>query len=373
MNVLILRPRIEKGGAGRYIVHLVKSLNKFQPDLRISIATSTGNLLSEIEDLIDYYPIPAYPSSIKNLIDSTIQLRRIIKTNKIDLINTHHRFSSAAANLSRYSIDIPIISTVHEFKDDHKVFSKILFGDETIVFSNAVKRNLLLNYHINPDHIHVIPMGISPKRPSLEETRKIRESYRLMDDTPTIVLIARLSKEKGCSTFLRAASKIISNGIDARFFLVGEGPLLSELRALANQLRIDRNVIFVGWQENIYPFIAIADFLVLPSLNEAFGMTILEGFSLGKTTIGSNVGGIPEIISHNENGILFEPGDSDELASLMLLLIKAPQLSKKLGLNGKKYFLMNHSTKSMVKETIRIFENCIERKNGIDARKFPQQ
>jgi glycosyltransferase involved in cell wall biosynthesis len=138
-------------------------------------------------------------------------------------------------------------------------------------------------------------------------------------------------------------------------------------------LRIDRNVIFVGWQENIYPFIAIADFLVLPSLNEAFGMTILEGFSLGKTTIGSNVGGIPEIISHNENGILFEPGDSDELASLMLLLIKAPQLSKKLGLNGKKYFLMNHSTKSMVKETIRIFENCIERKNGIDARKFPQQ
>jgi glycosyltransferase involved in cell wall biosynthesis len=125
---------------------------------------------------------------------------------------------------------------------------------------------------------------------------------------------------------------------------------MPELKKMARELGIEKNVQFLGFRKDIYNLIGLADMVVLSSRSEGLGISILEALALKKPVIASNVGGIPEIITHGKTGLLVPPDDPEALAGAMLYLIKNPEEGKKMGLDGYKILTDKYSAEIMLKE-----------------------
>jgi glycosyltransferase involved in cell wall biosynthesis len=140
-------------------------------------------------------------------------------------------------------------------------------------------------------------------------------------------------QHKGQSVILEVARRAQADHPDLHFLLVGGGCDEMMLRDRARDLD---NVEFVGRVDNVGDYYAAMDIFVFPSCEEALGSAILEAMSCGLPVIGSNVGGIPEVVRPDENGMLFPCGDADTLYDAILTLVRDPALKERLAAGARK-------------------------------------
>ncbi|MBK6328282.1 MAG: glycosyltransferase family 4 protein [Chloroflexi bacterium] len=353
MKVLLLRPQIEAGGASRVIIQLVNGLKA--SGIEVEIATAGGEWLPKLEEIAICHNIPLYPSTPQNLLRSIWALSKLVSREKYQLLNPHHRFAAIACNLLSIHNSVPIVSTVHETKTDRTIISALTFAPKAIVFSQAVKENLIQCHHFIDRDIFLVPMGVDVLPPHPEEVAVVKKEFLLSEDTPTVSCITRLSQEKGCETFLRAVALVLSRGSRAKFLLVGDGPQKSELSVLAERLNIKEFLEFTGWRNDVPAIIENSNFLVLPSISEGVGIAIIEGMALKKPTIGTLAGGIPEVIRDSETGLLVPSSDPEALANAIISLIEDQAFCRQLGLAGKKHYEERFSLKNMINRTLEVY------------------
>jgi glycosyltransferase involved in cell wall biosynthesis len=165
-----------------------------------------------------------------------------------------------------------------------------------------------------------------------------RAEFRIPPKSPLFGVIAMMRPEKGQRTFINAAARVLKSAPDARFVLVGGGggPYVDKLYE-----KIRRKfpwspspVTITGYREDVSQVMAALDVVVVPSLHDAQTIVIPEAFAAGRPVIASRVGGIPELVTHEENGLLVEPADNDALAAAMLRLLADPVLRNDLASAG---------------------------------------
>ena len=147
------------------------------------------------------------------------------------------------------------------------------------------------------------------------------------------IYYGRLSKEKGLLTLLKAMQGFNKS----RLLIVGDGPQRAELEKFVADKELG-NVEFLGFKakEDLRGLVEKAKFVVLPSeCYDNSPLTIYEALSMGKASIGSRIGGIPELIDHERNGLLFEPGNSEELREKMEYLLARPELIREFSKEGR--------------------------------------
>ena len=159
----------------------------------------------------------------------------------------------------------------------------------------------------------------------------------------TALFVGRLVQRKGVAVLLDALGRMPADA-PARAVVVGEGPELQTLRDRAKSLGVADRVTFTGR----IPFADLsaayrrADAVVLPAIiddrsdTEGLGMVLLEGMQFGAPAVGSAVGGIPDIVEHDQSGLLVPPGDADALAAALTLLARDPALARRLGEAGRR-------------------------------------
>ena len=145
-----------------------------------------------------------------------------------------------------------------------------------------------------------------------------------------ILFVGRLIECKGIPFLIESFKRVLENNINARLFLVGDGVEVDRIRESVSFLNIEPYVFFLGYQESPRSFMSIADLLVLPSKEEGFGRVLLEAMAVGTPVIGTNVGGIPEIIEHGVNGLLVDYGDIEALKRSIIKILKNEQVGKKI-------------------------------------------
>jgi glycosyltransferase involved in cell wall biosynthesis len=119
--------------------------------------------------------------------------------------------------------------------------------------------------------------------------------------------------------------------------MVGKGDLDVDLRAEALRKNVNGKVKFLGWREDINELMPVFDMLVLPSLNEGMGRVLVEAMAAGKPVVASRVGGIPDLVRHDETGYLVPPADEKALANGIKKLLDDPGRAKQMGQRGKEY------------------------------------
>lgn len=188
----------------------------------------------------------------------------------------------------------------------------------------------------------------------------------LTDVNNRIAHIGMLQARKGQKVFIWASSRVFKFFPSSKFYIIGDIPAKSdkaykvELMELISKLGLSNQVIFTGYQVNIFALISSMDIVVFSSiLPEAFGMVIIEAMALGKPIIASRVGGPEEIIDNGKNGFLTEPGNSDELCEVIFKLLRNPQLAMEIGRNGRETITERFSGDNDIKQIEAIYNEVL--------------
>jgi glycosyltransferase involved in cell wall biosynthesis len=319
----------------------VETLLAMGEEIYLGTAGSAMQLSPQVAQRI--IKIPLYPSTILNYLRSVSAVRSVVERFSIDIVNSHHRFSTIVANFATMNTGIHVVSSVHELKPPVPLFARKLLGEYSIVFSHAAKDYLCDKYHQPSQKVFVVNPGVTIPIATHQKVNEFTNKFSLNSTSPVIACIARLSYEKGVDIFIEALKIVKNRGYSPQVIIVGDGPAREELVKQSNQNGLDHLVIFVGWIDEVEVIYEISHFLVLPSRSEAFGLVILEGLLFKKPTIASNLGGIKELIKDGETGMLFSPGDISELANKIIKLIETPGLTHKLGNQGYIYVKQKYS------------------------------
>lgn len=229
-------------------------------------------------------------------------------------------------------------------------------ADAVTVNSVAMAEELMRMFRFPQDRLAVIHNPVDIDRIRRLGREEVSRPW-FGDNMPTIAAVGRLSREKGFSYLLAAMKIMVSRGIPCRLILLGRGQEEDSLRDTAKALQIEDRVIFHGFQENPYKYMARSALFVLPSLYEGFPNALLEAMALGVPSIATRCPtGPAEIIRDGVDGILVPSADEKALADAVERLLRDRDLRKKLSEAGKK-----RVEEFRVETIVRQYEDLIER------------
>jgi glycosyltransferase involved in cell wall biosynthesis len=177
--------------------------------------------------------------------------------------------------------------------------------------------------------------SIRPFEPmSEEESSTVRQALNCARNTSILLMVSRLSHEKGHLDFLQALAVLKRRGVDFHALIVGEGPERGPIERLRERLELTAMVTLVGQQNDVRPFYAVATLYVMPSHSEGSPNALLEAMAAGIPIVAAAVGGIPEIVTSGETGLLVPPMNPEALADAMEQLLKDPALAAQFAQNA---------------------------------------
>jgi glycosyltransferase involved in cell wall biosynthesis len=201
------------------------------------------------------------------------------------------------------------------------------FTDKIIALTELEKKDLIRFKVADAEKISLIYPGLELDR-HLEiniEKDRMKQHFNITPHESIVGAIGRLEPVKGLRYFIEAAKEIAGQSANTKFIIVGEGSLRQKLQKQVKEAGLENKFIFTGWREDTPEILSILDILVLPSLNEAVGMILIEAQAVGVPIVASNVGGIPEVIRDGQTGILVPPGDPHSLARAINQLLADKQ------------------------------------------------
>lgn len=186
------------------------------------------------------------------------------------------------------------------------------------------------------EKITVVHNGLSERQP---RGKLLTHADAGLDDNDFVIGIAsRLDPVKGVEYLVDAFAKVVTLFPQARLLLVGNGTCENSLKEQSVKLGIDDKVRFVGYQDNVDAWLDLFDVFVLPSLAENHSIGLLEAMRAGKPIVSTNVGGNPESVEHEKQGLLVPPADAAALEKAILRMIENSELRMQLGSSARKRF-----------------------------------
>jgi len=175
--------------------------------------------------------------------------------------------------------------------------------------------------------------------------------------------VGRLVPIKGLEWLLKAAPWVLAEFSQAYFVIIGDGPLLEELRELTTQLGIGQRVVFLGAREDVHECLAALDLFVLPSLNEGMGRVLLEAMAVGCPVVATRVGGIPDIVADGTTGLLVPPRDDRALAEAILILLRDRSRRTAYGEAARRHVDGRFDVETMVRNIERLYDEVWQEKH----------
>lgn len=299
------------------------------------------------------------------------RLGKVFRQFRPDVVHTHkYKDSILAALVARYMGVPHVVRVVHGMPEPFKglrnvkmagytIADRFVTGwlvDKVIAVSSDIEQALLRSY--DAARIVCIHNGIDLEAVRVTTQRAdMRRKWNIDDKAVLIGTVGRLVPVKGHALLLEAFRILSQSFQNVILILVGDGPLREQLETEAKRLGLDQSVIFSGHQEQSYDFINMMDIFVLPSLHEGIPMVLLEAFALKRPVIASRVGGIPEVVSHGESGILVNPAKPDELARAIGALIDDQVTAVAFGVAGRARIEADFSASTMANQTAGMYRS----------------
>lgn len=210
--------------------------------------------------------------------------------------------------------------------------------DHMVAVSPGVGRYLEQRLHLPSGKITTINNGaVEQPHATAAELDAIRATFRLSQNDRIIGSVGRLlDPHKRMSDLIRALPLLLRRFPDAKLLLVGDGPDRGMLEALAAELGVADRVGFAGYQPRTRPFFELMDVFALASASEAFGLVLVEAMFASLPVVATRVGGIPDVVSEGETGLLVPPRRPDELAQAISEVLADPVRSAAMGEAGQR-------------------------------------
>jgi glycosyltransferase involved in cell wall biosynthesis len=208
-------------------------------------------------------------------------------------------------------------------------------------------------YHLPKEKIVPIYNGVN--------LPELKSSSSETEEGQNVLFVGRLIWRKGAQYLIDAFPQVLSAYPDAKITIVGSGEQKKFLQEKVKQLKIDDSVQFLSNvpSDRLWELYSQADVFIQPSLYEPLGITVLEAMSFSKPVIASRVGGIPELVQNGVNGLLVEPGNTNQLVEATKRLFSDPSLGRKYGQNAREKVEAQYTWKKIGQKTLQLYEELL--------------
>ena len=319
-----------------------------------------------------------FPGSLLSLFEYAYAIANLAQAGNLDLLHAHFAYPEGFAGfIARARTKIPLVLTLHgydiltqpsvgygarlDIRLD-KIIRRVIANSDAILTASSATYKEALRAGAREDKTHLIYNGVDIDRfnPTINGG-PIREKLGL--DDKFILLTVRSHRRKyGIEYVLKAMKRICEATDTVHLILGGTGPLKEYHENLAKHLGIAESVTFTGSipAAELPAYNAACDVVIVPSLQEAFGLVVTEGMAAAKPVIGSAVGGIPDQVVDGRNGFLVPPGCPDEIQEKVLSLVADPSLCKRMGKTGRRIAESKFDIRNRIERIIKVYEGVVQ-------------
>lgn len=298
------------------------------------------------------------------------KMATVARAENLDLLHVHYAIPhSISAILARESIKqrryLPVITTLHGTDitlvgADRSYLPITRYGiaqsDGVTAVSNYLKQTTIQVFDF--DEIEVIPNFICADQYSRDEDSPLKNELA-PDGEKLLVHVSNFRQVKRPIDCVEILNKVLEKNIKTRLIMVGDGPEVSAVRYRAEQLGVQKSVSFVGKQDRIGDYLAVADVFLLPSEQESFGLAALEAMACEVPVIASRVGGLPEVVTDGETGYLSEIGNVEKMSRDTIKLLQDYNLSREMGKRARESATSRYSTCLVIPKYIEFYEKVL--------------
>lgn len=304
---------------------------------------------------------------------AAVRLIKIMENCKVDILHTHLFHASVVGQFAaRFNKKVMPVMTRHysnvlylygtplqRFLDRRSS----LWARHIIAISAGVRKVLVNSQGVSSEKITLIHNGVEMPDYPLDgkAALRVRNEFSIKEDERIIGAVGSLHLRKGHRYLIEAIKLLLEHKDNIKLMIVGDGVLKRELKIFSQKLGIQDKVIFTGYRRDVNDLISTMDIVVQPSIEEGFGIAILEAMALGKIVVATDVGGIPEIINHGQTGMLVSCANPIALANSLSFLIESPDLAKTMAENGRKRVKQNFDIVSMVRKYEELYQELLKR------------
>lgn len=368
-RVLIAITKANWGGAQRYVFDVATA--GLASGFEVVVAYGARGLMAEKlqEAEVRTIELPTLGRDVSPLKDfaSFRQLLSVLKSERPDVLHLNSSKIGGVGALAGRIAGVPkIIFTAHgwAFNEGRPVWQKaiiallhyltIIFAHETLCNSEATRRDCAWMPFVQKK-IRVIRLGVSPI--AFIERTEAREFLSPKNvNAFWIGMVGELHTTKGIFEAVEGFEAVAKEYPDARLLVAGEGDAKAELEKQINARKLDGKVILLGHVVDAPRYLRAFDIFLFPSRTEALGMALLEAGLAGLPSVGTKVGGIPEIIEHRKTGLLIPSKNPTCIKEILMILMKDPALRRKLGEALKVKVTTEFSKEEMLRETLKRYK-----------------
>ncbi|MEH7176659.1 N-acetyl-alpha-D-glucosaminyl L-malate synthase BshA [Neobacillus vireti] len=335
------------GGSGVVATELGKMLAEKGHEIHF-ISSSMPFRLNRMYHNIFYHQVEVNQYSVFQYppydIALASKMAEVANREKLDILHVHYAIPHAVCAIlakQMSNVDVKIVTTLHGtditvLGYDPSLTEAIKFGIEKSDTVTAVSRSLIEQTHelIQPDkQIETVYNFIDQRIYQKRDANHLKNEFGIKENEKVVIHVSNFRPVKRVQDVVKTFARI-SAAMPAKLLLVGDGPEMTPVCSLVKKLGLTDKVHLLGKQENLDELYSISDLKLLLSEKESFGLVALEAMACGVPCIGTDVGGMPEVIQHGETGYICELGNIDDISSKAILLLSNPQLHQEFANNG---------------------------------------
>lgn len=368
------------GGVPDHIVNLARGLSQRhdvtvicrEADEQYAIALAAAGIE------VVHIPFKRAPNPLADIRTFRL-LVKLLRERRFDVVHTHRSKAALLGLIAARMAGVPVaVNTAHMFgfmilphalgRGVFWLYDKLLFAfaaDAVITVSDSIRSAVIAGGVVPARKTHRVYYGIEYSHflPTLDPIG-VRKSVGVDPDATVIIVVARHVPQKGLDMMLAAAAEVAASQPEARFLLVGDGPLRSGLEEQARNLGIEDRVIFLGARSDVATLLQIADIFALSSVAEGLPIAILEAMAAGKPVVSTGVDGVPEAVLDGVTGFVIRSRNPSEMATAFKQLIADPALRRRMGSAGRLRLEQEFSVERMTANMEALYRDVGARSSG---------
>jgi glycosyltransferase involved in cell wall biosynthesis len=384
IRVLHVITRMIVGGAQENTLLSVEGLNRL-PGYEVTLASGVdrgpeGDMVARTRQTTDLVLVPELRRNVNPIAEMVAlwKLYSLIKKGRYHIVHTHLAKAGVLGRVAAWLARTPIIVhglhglVFHEYQPwlvnrtwwaIQKLCGPIT--DHYISVSSVVSQKAIEAGIASSDDLTTIYSGMELDwfLNANVDPVSVRRQLNIPENAPVIGKIARMVDIKNHDALLDAAPEIITRHPDARFLLVGDGPLLEHLRSRAKQMGISDHVVFTGLvpRERIPEMLSVMNVLAHTALYEGLPRVLVQALAMGKPCVAYDADGAREVVVAGETGYLVRPGDTVSLVVALDKLLLDPQLRARMGEAGRRRVDPAFRAETMVQHIDTVYQSLIRR------------
>lgn len=390
LKIIRIIARLNVGGPAIHTILLTETLN----DDQFESVLIAGQVEKDEKDMIylarrkgvNPIMIPELGRQIHPLRDliALWKIYKIIRYQRPDIVHTHTAKAGTLGRIAAILAGVPV--RIHTFHGNifqgyfNRIYvmaflfiEKILayFTTYIVAISERQKEEICQRYRIaKPDKVKVIPLGLELEELFLIDSHngRLRDELKIAGDATVVGIVGRLVPVKNHRMFLEVAKSLstrLGDDFKVKYLIIGDGQERPALEEYTRDARLNGDVVFCGWREDLGNVYSDLDIVCLTSFNEGTPVSLIEASAAGRPVVATNVGGVADVVIDGVNGYLVPLGDVESFSKSLARLIEDAQKRCEFGLKGREIVQKRFSKQRLINDIKNLYEDCKKIKNGL--------